>query len=463
MHLFLLHSDLMNKNKDKKKRITVGFISLGCPKNTVDSERILAEIVEHGYIISADPDRSDVVIINTCGFILPAREESRHFLEHAVSLKSKGSVRRIILTGCWAQQASRGLLDEYPDIDAVIGLGYREQIPKVIQQLMEPGCRPILLHRPSSDANRVGHDSDRLLIGPNHRAYLRITEGCDHGCTFCTIPSIRGPLRSKPMDQVLFEANQLASAGVSELNIIGQDTASYGRDLGHSESLCSLLSQLDTIESLQWIRLLYVYPVGITPSLIETLASAERIVPYLDMPIQHASDTILKAMARPDRQEGLYQCIERLRQTIPEIVLRTTVIVGFPGETDTAFEELLTFIKTARFEALGCFPFFPEPGTAAAGFADQIPEPIKQERLDTLMRTQQEIAFAINRRRMGSILTCLVEDEDPDHGVYGRFYGQAPEIDGICLFERGERLRPGQFVDARVTDTQDYDLIVKPV
>jgi len=319
-------------------------------------------------------------------------------------------------------------------------------------------------------------DRVRLRIGPAHSAYLRISEGCSHRCSFCTIPAIRGPFRSKPPSLVLDEARELVGSGAVELNLIGQDTTLYGRDLKMKDGLASLLGEMEEIPGLSWIRLLYAYPTGITSRLIETIAQSEKVVHYLDIPLQHANDKILKAMRRPDTKEDLCRLIDRLRAAMSDIVLRTTLIVGFPGETQSEFNELIEFVKWARFDALGTFTYFPETGTPAAEFPDQVSDEIKQARLDELMLAQQEIAFAKNRERIGSRLTCLVEvgrasplakrsraraRDLPEDGR-GRFYGQAPDIDSVCIIE-GCSATPGRLVDVKVIGTRDYDLVVEQI
>ena len=308
----------------------------------------------------------------------------------------------------------------------------------------------------------ISDDSTRLLIGPPHRAYLRISEGCNHRCTFCTIPSIRGIFRSKPREQILDEARTLVHSGVVELNLVAQDTSFYGHDLKDQDGLVTLLKQLETIDELTWIRLMYLYPMGLTDTLVKTIAQSEKVVPYMDIPLQHSHERVLRDMRRPHTRESNHQLVERLRQAIPDLTLRTTFIVGFPGETEAEFQDLLDFVQWARFDAMGCFPYFPEEGTQAAAMPNQIPDDIKQERVERLMLAQQEIAFARNQERVGSDLLCLVEDLDEEGHAQGRYYGQAPEIDSVCLIQNCP-VQPGDFIPCRVTDTQDYDLICQPI
>ncbi len=442
-----------------QKDVTVGFVALGCPKNVVDSERMLAQIAQAGFLIAADPDRADVVVVNTCGFIEPARAESLEAIRQALANKKTGHVHKVIVAGCMSQHLGREIIEEVAGVDAILGLEQRDAIAEVIRETLTSDALVIRLSPPAAT---IADDRTRLRIGPAHSAYLRISEGCDHRCSFCTIPLIRGPFRSKPAEVVLSEARELASSGAVELNVIGQDTTRYGRDVKAEEGLAALLGQLEQIPEVAWIRLLYAYPAGVTDRLIEAIGQSEKIVHYLDLPMQHVSDVVLRAMRRPDTRDRLQKRIEKLRSAMSDIVLRTTLIVGFPGETDEDFAELIDFVKWARFEALGAFPFYPEVGTPAAEMSDQVPEELKQERLEELMLTQQEIAFAANRRRVGSRLTCLVDSLDSRGQGLARFYGQAPDIDSLCIVS-GCSAAPGQFITAEVTGTQDYDLLLEQV
>lgn len=445
--------------RKRHENVSVGFVALGCPKNVVDSERMLAQIAQAGFLITGESSQADVVIINTCGFIEPAKLESLEAVAQAVVDKRAGRVRKVIVAGCLSQRMGRHLLDEVEGVDAVVGLEYRDRIVEIIQRTLS-NRRSLVYESPLS--NSITDDRVRLRIGPSHWAYLRISEGCNHRCSFCTIPAIRGPFRSKPATLVLDEAKELVSSGAVELNLIGQDTTIYGSDVKATDGLAVLLGELEQIPDLAWVRLLYAYPTGITENLIRAMAASNKVVPYLDIPIQHASDTILRAMRRPDTQAGLRRMIENLRSAMSNIVLRTTLIVGFPGETEEEFSELVDFIRWAQFDALGAFTFFPESGTPAAQFPDQVPDEVKQERLEAVMLAQQEIAFAKNAARVGSRLTCLIDSVDDQGTGYGRFYGQAPEIDSLCLVPACTG-SPGQYVDVEVVGTQDYDLIVEQI
>ena len=441
----------------KQKSITVGFTSLGCPKNVVDSERMLAEIAQAGLVITAEPDNADVVIINTCGFIAPATAESLEAIKHAVDCKLNGTVKRVIVAGCLSERLGEQLFTKVDGINAVVGLGQRDNIARIIRKTLSSAQPTTYLDR---RPHTISDDRTRLLITPGHWAYLRISEGCNHRCSFCTIPAIKGPFRSKPKDLVLAEAAELVSAGAVELNIIAQDTTYYGRDLKIKSCLTAVASELEKITELAWIRLMYLYPAGIDERLIETVAKSEKIVHYLDIPIQHIDSKILKAMRRPDTKDRLGRLIKNLRSAMPDVVLRTTLIIGFPGETDRQFSELLDFIKWAEFDALGCFKFYPESGTGAAEMPAQVPEKVKQQRLEELMLTQQKIAFAKNKNRIGSRLTCLVDSVDSEGLGRGRFYGQAPDIDSVCIIKNCSA-KPGEFINTKVVGTKNYDLLVE--
>lgn len=444
--------------RKRRKAATVGFIALGCPKNIVDSEKMLGEIAEGGLLITTDTDNADVVVINTCGFIAPATAESLEAVKWAVGRKRRGAVKKVIVAGCLSERLGQGLFSKVEGIDAIVGLGERDNIAEIIKKTLSSQKPGVYLGRQEG----VSDDRGRLLITARHWAYLRISEGCSHRCSFCTIPAIKGRFRSKPPELVLAEAAELVSAGAVELNIIAQDTTRYGQDLRIKNGLAQIVRELEKIDGLRWIRLMYLYPAGIDEALIETAARSDKVVHYFDIPIQHVNDEILKAMKRPDTKEQLKQLIERLRGAIADCVLRTTLIVGFPGESDGQFAELLEFIRWAQFDALGCFKFYPESGTSAAELPGQVSDDVKQKRLEELMLAQQEICFAGNKKRIGSELTCLVDSIDGGGGGKGRFYGQAPEIDGICIIKNCS-VKSGRFIRTKVVGMKDYDLIVEQV
>lgn len=450
--------------KKRPKPVTVGFVALGCPKNIIDSERMLAEIAKAGFLITEQPEppdvwQADVVVINTCGFIEPAKAEALEAINHAVNCKNKGTVKKVIVAGCLPQRLGTDLFNQADGIDAVIGLGQRDEIAGIIEKTIRSEQRGSFLNQ---SPRTISDDRTRLLITPPHWAYLRISEGCDRNCSFCTIPAIRGPFRSKSEELIIAEAEELVSAGAVELNVIAQDTTNYGRDLKIKNGLSELVKELEKIAGLAWIRLMYLYPARITDRLIETVAESKKIVHYLDIPIQHINDKILKDMHRPDTKEQIFSLIETLRKKIPDAVLRTTLIVGFPGETDRQFDELLDFVKWAEFDALGAFRFYPESGTAAAEMPGQVPDEVKKQRLEELMLTQQEIAFAKNKSRLGRELVCLVDSVNDEGSGEGRFYGQAPDIDSLCVIKSCPA-KPGRFINTKVIDTKGYDLVVEEI
>ncbi len=445
--------------KKIKKQIIVGFVALGCPKNLVDSERMLALIAQAGFVITEDADNADVVVINTCGFIEPAKTEALAAIRRATGRKQKGKVQKVIVAGCLPQRLGKELFNEVSEIDAIVGLEYRDNIANIIKKTL---ASENIIESVSPVSRILYDDRVRLRITPLHYAYLRIIEGCSRKCSFCTIPAIRGKARSKPKRLILDEASELVASGALELNIIGQDITSYGRDLSINNALPDLLIKLSKIPRLRWIRLLYLFPTGINDRLIETVAASKKILHYFDIPLQHINPQILKAMRRPHSKGRIIRLIENLRTKLPDCVLRTTLIVGFPGETDARFNELLDFVRWARFDNLGCFTFYPEKGTHAAELPRQIPDRVKQHRLHRLMLTQQKIAFEKNKARIGGTLTCLIDSIDKNRTAKGRFFGQAPQIDSLCIIKNCTA-HPGDFIKTKVTGTSDYDLLCKQI
>ena len=446
--------------KSTHKEISVGFVALGCPKNIVDSEKMLANIGQAGFVLSNDVNDTDIIVINTCGFIAPAKEEALDEIRQAVKQKKKGRIKKVIVTGCLAQRMGQTLRDEVPEIDAIVGLGQRDDIASIIKDTLENPEPYSNYLEPAAETEM--NDSERLLLTPRHWTYLRISEGYDRKCAFCTIPSIRGHFRSKPQDAILAEATELVANGAVELNIIAQDSNYYGRDMNIKDGLVKLLAQLETIDRLKWIRLMYLYPSEISDELIAAIATSQKIVNYIDMPIQHINDQILRNMRRSDRKEKTMALIDSLRNAMPDVALRTTIIAGLPGETDEQFAELLDFVKWARFDALGCFTYYPEQGTPAAEMDAQVPEETKIHRADKIMLAQQKIAFEKANAKIGKEITLLVDSIDENNTAIGRSYAQAPEIDSVCLIENSAAL-PGQFINAKVTATKDYDLITKQI
>jgi ribosomal protein S12 methylthiotransferase len=445
--------------KKKARPAAVGFIALGCPKNVVDSERMLAEIARGGFFITVQPDNADVIIVNTCGFIAPATKESLEAIKWAVGRKLNGTVKKVIVAGCLSERLGAELFRKVEGIDAIVGLGGRDNIAQIIKKTLSSEKPITYLDR---TPQTISDDRGRLLITPQHWAYLRISDGCSHQCSFCTIPAIKGRFRSKPPELVIAEADELVSAGAVELNIIAQDTTRYGCDLQMRDGLTWLVKKLEKIAGLAWIRLMYLYPAGIDERLIEAVGESEKIVHYFDIPIQHVSNKILKAMRRPDTKEQLKRMVERLRGAIPDCILRTTLIVGFPGETDQQFAELLEFIRWAEFDALGCFKFYPESGTVAGEMPGQVPDDVKQQRMEELMLAQQKICFAKTKKRIGSKLICLVDSIDSDGVGQGRFYGQASDIDSICIIKNCSG-KSGNFINTKVVGTKGYDMVVEQI
>ena len=448
----------MNMKNDQQDYITVGFVALGCPKNLVDAEVMLARIGQAGFMISNDPDSADVVIINTCGFIEPAKAEAIDAIRQAVRQKKKKCVRKVIVTGCLSERMGESLLNKVPEIDAIVGLAERDNIYKIIEETLGKGKKqPAGLYLEKGE--KIHDDRGRLLITPEHWAYLRISEGCNRKCSFCTIPAIRGKFRSKPMELILDEANELVANGAKELSLIAQDSNFYGRDMGIENGLVKIINEMEKIDALQWLRLMYLYPAGIDDALIETIAKSDKVVNYVDIPLQHINNDILKSMRRSDTKENTLSLIEKFRAAIPDVVLRTTPIVGYPGETDQQFNELMEFIEWAKFYALGCFTFYPEKGTPAAELPGQIAEQVKNERAEALMLKQQEIAFAKADALVGKKLKVMVEQLDDEESL-GRYYGQAPHIDSLCIIENCTA-SPGDIIETKVIGRTDYDLIVK--
>ncbi|MFI4910598.1 MAG: 30S ribosomal protein S12 methylthiotransferase RimO [Sedimentisphaeraceae bacterium JB056] len=441
-------------NRNTNNNINVGFISLGCPKNTVDSETMLGKLAQKGFCIVGDIELADAVIVNTCGFIESAKQEAIDQLKDAASYKENGRLQCVIAAGCLAQRMGKELLEAVPEIDAVVGLADRDNIDKIVLNSVKSFEKRSYL---SENNNFIADDRGRLLTTPSHYAYLRISEGCDRKCGFCTIPSIRGKFRSKPLKAVAREAEELSKSGIKELIIIAQDSNYYGKDLGIENGLVELLNVLENFD-FKWIRVMYLYPATVTEELIEKIASSDKILPYIDIPIQHINNEILKSMHRADTQEKTTALVESLRKKIPGIVLRTTVITGYPGETEENHRQLVDFIKWAKFDALGCFIFSPEEGTYAASLSNEVPQEIKEKRLEEIMLTQQEIAFSKNKAMIGKELEVIIDTVYEDGTADARYYGQAPEIDSICIITNC-RAKPGQFIKVRVVDYENYDLI----
>jgi ribosomal protein S12 methylthiotransferase len=443
-----------------KRLQTVALVSLGCAKNLVDSEKMLAGLAQAGYVVGAPMDRADVIVVNTCGFIAPARAESLEVIAEALEHKRRGRARRVVVAGCLVNREWNRLYQLSPGIDAIVGVNDRDALLSAVAgrgrvSLTSP------YHTAADGRGAIASDAGRFRLTPRHTAYLRICEGCSQRCTFCTIPAMRGPYRSKPPQQVLAEAAELVADGAVELNVIGQDITSYGRDLPGRWTLGRLLRGLEKIDRPRWIRLLYAYPMRFSDALIDLMADSQRIVPYVDLPLQHIAEPILRRMGRGVGRSRIERLLGRLREKAPGVAIRTTFIVGFPGETEGHFRELLEFVRAFRFEALGVFEFCPEEGTAAARMDRQVPQEVKTQRAEAIMQAQRRIVLEAGRRMVGRELQVLVDGVDAAGRCVGRHAGQAPDIDGVCLLDR--RAPAGRFVAARVVAPSGYDLRVRCV
>ncbi len=430
------------------------FVSLGCPKNLVDSEKMLGTLALEGYTLVSDPDGADFVIVNTCGFIESSREESKSVINEMLKLKRAGRTKSVIVAGCLPERIGGTLLEEMPEIDHIVGVFGRDEINRVADRLIGGVNEQRELFRPAPI--KAMDDTSRLRITPQHYAYLKISEGCDRTCTFCAIPRMRGKHITKPPEMVLDEVRELADDGVKELLIVAQDTTYYGIDLYGEPRLTELLREMEQVEGIDWIRLMYLYPIFFTDELIDTIANSSKIIPYLDMPLQHVNDTMLKRMQRRVNRDAIVELVGKLRKRIPNLVLRTTFITGFPGETDEQFDELVGFVEETRFERMGVFTYSKEPGTPSVKLEGHLPEGVKNARRDELMARQQQIAFDFGDSLIGYELDVLL-DSQVEEGVWvGRCYADAPEIDA-SIYVMGEDLRQGQFVPVEITVRDEYD------
>jgi ribosomal protein S12 methylthiotransferase len=451
----------------KKKRSTsssskgsYAFVSLGCAKNLVDSERMLGLLQLDGYQLVEEPDGADFVIVNTCGFIEQARSESFAAIDEMLALKRRGRTRGVIVSGCLAERQKEDMLKDRPDIDSLVGVFGREEITKVADRLLGNLAEQRLVFRPAPI--RALSDSDRLRITPRHFAYLKISEGCDRLCTFCAIPRMRGKHATKPLEDVVREAEELAADGVRELVVVAQDTTYYGMDLYGEPRLAELLRALDQIQGLDWIRLMYFYPMYVTDELLDVIAGSRRIVPYIDLPLQHISDDMLRRMSRRVTRAETEALLERLRKRIPGLALRTTFITGFPGETEADFEELCEFVRAQRFDRLGVFTYSFEPDTPSARLPDQVPESVRSERRERLMAVQQPIAFERCSDMLGTQYQVLLDQPvtDEDNVWIGRTARDAPDVDGVMYVTGDEfQLSVGDLVPCEIVGARGYDLI----
>ena len=422
----------------------IGVISLGCAKNQVDTQTMMGYLKACGHTFTDAPEEADVLIVNTCGFITPAKEESIDAILEMAQYKQEGSCKLLVVTGCLSERYRAELPPELPEVDLFLGVREYEKLPRLIAEKLSLICPSV-------------KEPERLLVTPPYRAYLRIGDGCNNRCAYCAIPLIRGDLISVPLETLIDEAKALADMGVTELSVIAQDTSGYGKDLYGEPRLIPLLNALDRIDGLRWVRLLYTYPDTVTEALLDTLASGEKLVPYLDMPLQHCNDALLRRMHRRGTKAHITRLLDHIRAQYPDFTLRTTMMVGFPGETDAQFQELMQFLRDYPFDRVGAFAYSPEEGTAAADMPDQIEEPVKEERLNALMEQQQAISLKRNERWIGRTLTMLVEETGMD-GTYGRTVREAPDADGLVFVPPSFRHEPGQYLPIRLTHAEPYDM-----
>lgn len=435
--------------------IKVGFISLGCSKNLVDTEVMLHKLHSAGFEITPDESEAEIIIINTCGFIESAKQESIENILDAASLKNDGKCKHIIATGCLVERYRDEVMNELPELDGIIGVGSLTDIADACEAVMRGEKYSSFRDKEESELG-----GDRIITTGPHTAYLKIAEGCDNRCTYCAIPLIRGRLRSRPIEDIVKEAKDLEAMGVRELNLIAQDTTRYGLDLYGKYALAELVRELTKNTDIPWIRLLYCYPDKITDELVAELRDNPRLMKYMDIPIQHISDSVLRRMNRHGDRAEIESAIKRLRESVPGIVLRTTAMVGFPGETEENFVELCEFIKDVKFERFGAFTYSPEEGTAAAEFDGEVDEQTKQDRYDILMQTQFTVNEELIRKSIGKTLTVLVDGYDDVAEVYyARSFADAPDVDGRVYFKSETPIATGDFVDVLITEALDYDLV----
>ncbi|MBU5314282.1 30S ribosomal protein S12 methylthiotransferase RimO [Tissierella carlieri] len=430
------------------------IVTLGCSKNEIDSELMISIMKDNNYEVADTLDEADIIIVNTCGFIEKAKEESIETIWEMTRYKNEGNCKYLILAGCLAQRYSQELMDEIPDIDAIIGTGNIRDISSVVKELDLKSEKIKKIDNIDTD-----YLEDIKRINFNTTEYVRISEGCDNFCTYCIIPKLRGKHRSRQMEDIIKEVKYLAANGVKEIILIGQNTSDYGIDLYGEYSLYKLLDELNSIDSISWIRILYLYPDNFDNNLINSIKNNQKVVKYVDIPLQHISDNVLKKMNRRTSKEDITSLINKLRKEIPEIVIRTTFIVGFPGETDDDFNELLSFIKDTRFERLGVFTYSKEEDTPAYSLPNQVPEEIKEYRRDKIMEAQKDISEDIMMSKVGKIFDVLVEEYSEGDTYIGRAYMDSPEIDGVVYINSMEEIELGSFAEVKITDYLEYDLI----
>jgi len=440
----------------------ISFVSLGCDKNTVDSEIMIALLTEHGFTLTAHDEEADAIVINTCGFISDAKEESINTIIEMGQYKETGACKALVVTGCLAQRYTEDILRELPEVDAVVGTGSYERIVEAVEGALEKAADKLVIKDPIEE-RPLGYQK-RVISTPGYFEYLKISAGCDNRCTYCIIPMLRGPYRSRAKEDILREAQDLADEGVKELMLVAQDITKYGRDIYEGYGLPKLLKDLVKIEGIEWIRLLYCYPEDVTDELIKVMKEEKKILHYIDIPIQHCSDTVLKRMLRKHDQAMLRELLAKLRREIPDICIRTTLITGFPGETEEEFQEMLHFVEESRFDRLGVFTYSKEEGTPAARMKGQVSEKVKKLRKDLLMEAQARVSAEISGEMVGREVDALIEgripDAEEDELIYSaRTYRDAPDIDGFLFVSADRELSSGDIVRVKVTGSYEYDLI----
>lgn len=453
-------SDLPEAPSGRATKGSFSFVSLGCPKNTVDSEQMLGLLAEDGYELVSDTSKSDLVVINTCGFIDRARAESFAVIDEMLERKRRGLIKGVVVTGCLAERQREAVLEARPEIDALIGVFGRDEVTRVADRIMGNLQEQRTVFRPAPI--RALADNQRLRITPKHFAYLKISEGCDRLCTFCAIPKMRGRHASKPLESILDEARQLAATGVKELIVVAQDTTYYGIDLYGRPRLAELLTELNKVDGIEWIRLMYFYPMYVDEKLLDVMASCKNILPYVDIPLQHAEDQMLRRMARRVNRQQIEDLLGLMRERVPGLAIRTTFITGFPGETEAQFETLARFVEQQRFPRAGVFTYSLESDTPAARLPDRINEAVALERQSRLMEIQQRSSFAFAESLVGTRQRIILDNAAPDQpGVWlGRSFADAPDIDAmVYVTETDTKLAAGQLVECEIVQTVEYDLV----
>ncbi len=450
----------------------IGFVSLGCPKNLVDSEVMMGLSQEGGHTLTTDAADAEVLVVNTCAFIDSAKEESINTILELAEFKKTGNCKRLVVTGCLGERYRDELKAQIPEIDAVLGTGDVPEIVGAIEGATKTRTIPLTLIHPPIPSNSplptylYDTESPRVFTTPRHFAYLKVAEGCDYKCSFCIIPKLRGHYRSRPVDAIVREARSLAARGVRELILISQDTTFYGRDLGDRSALPTLLRELNGVEGIEWIRLLYLYPTTITDQILDAMAECDKVCKYIDLPLQHAADDVLRRMKRPGTGALYRKLLSRIRERVPGVSLRTTFIVGFPGETDAEFQQLCEFVRSVRFDHVGVFTYSHEEGTTAHDFEDDVPRSVKTRRRNKLMAEQKRIVSRAQKQRVGAQVRVMIDGPSPEHELVwrGRLAGQAPDIDPVVYLTDADpgSLRPGTLLAAEIVGSRDYDLVARP-